>query len=69
MIIIIDYKLSNLNGVKSAINYLGFEALITNNLEHIINSSKIILPGVGAFPDAMQNLEGLNLVNVLNDIC
>ena len=68
MIIIIDYKLSNLNGVKSAINYLGFEALITNNHEHIIKSSKIILPGVGAFPDAMQNLENLNLVNVLNDV-
>ena len=67
MIVIIDYNLSNLNCVLSAVKYLGFEAKITNEkLKYIKSASKLILPGVGAFPDAIKNLKKLNLFDVLN---
>ena len=66
MIVIIDYNLSNLNCVSSAVKYLGFEAKITNEKEYIKCASKLILPGVGAFPDAIKNLEKLNLIDILN---
>ena len=66
MIVIIDYNLSNLNCVLSAVKYLGFEAKITNDLKYIKSASKLILPGVGAFPDAIKNLKKLNLIDVLN---
>ena len=67
MIVILDYKLSNLNCVFSAVNYLGFKAKISNKKSDIINAKKLILPGVGAFPDAMSNLKELDLINVLNE--
>ena len=67
MIAIINYNLSNLNCVLSAINFCGYNAKITNDLKEIENANKIILPGVGAFPDAMLNLKKLNLINILNE--
>ena len=67
MIVILDYNLSNLNCVLSAVNYLGFKAKISNKKSDIINAKKLILPGVGAFPDAMSHLKELDLINVLND--
>lgn len=62
---IIDYQLSNLFSVKHAFNYLGIEAEITADKSIIENSDAAILPGVGAFGDAIQNLKNLGLIEVI----
>ena len=57
MITIIDYGIGNLKSVYNALGYLNIDCEITNNREKIEKAGKIILPGVGAFKDAMKNLE------------
>jgi glutamine amidotransferase len=56
MIAIIDYGMGNLHSVSKAVERLGYEAVITDNPETIAAADGAILPGVGAFGDAMQNL-------------
>ena len=56
MIAIIDYDAGNLKSVEKALKFLGEEAVITRQKEEILNADKVILPGVGAFGDAMHNL-------------
>ncbi|MGO4699192.1 imidazole glycerol phosphate synthase subunit HisH [Paenibacillus sp. 2TAB26] len=56
MIAIIDYGMGNLHSVSKAVERLGYEAVITDDPEKIAASDGAILPGVGAFGDAMQNL-------------
>ena len=53
MITIIDYGAGNLFSVQNALNFLGVENNISSKVEDIISADKLILPGVGAFPDAM----------------
>jgi glutamine amidotransferase len=53
MIVIIDYGMGNLKSVKNALDFLGLESKISSDEEEIRNASGLILPGVGAFPDAM----------------
>lgn len=65
MISIIDYGVGNLESVHKALDKLGFESIITNNVEEINNSKAIILPGVGAFNDAMENLKKSNLIQCI----
>lgn len=67
MISIIDYGLSNLSCVLSAVQRLGFEATIAKDGSEIASASMIILPGVGAFGDAMGNLRERNFVGPLNE--
>jgi len=67
MIAIIDYGMGNLASVKKALNKLGISSLITNCKDEIINSKGIILPGVGSFKQAMQNLHDLKLIPILED--
>ena len=64
MIAIVDYGIGNLRSVQKALEYIGLEGIITSDKESILNSQGIILPGVGAFPDAMDNLkaQGLDLI-------
>lgn len=64
---IIDYKLSNLFSVQHACEYVGLNATITSSPEIIAAADAAILPGVGAFGDAMQNLEKLGLITVIKD--
>lgn len=52
---IIDYNAGNLGSIEKAIRYLKAEPLITNNVEKILDADGIILPGVGAFGDCMEN--------------
>ena len=54
---IIDYQMSNLHSVQSACKYVGLSSKITSNAEEIINSRIAILPGVGAFGEAMNQLK------------
>ena len=67
MISIIDYDAGNIKSVAKALEYLGEEITITDDRDVIMNSSGVILPGVGAFGDAMNNLRERNLENVIKD--
>ena len=61
MIAIIDYDAGNIKSVEKALQKLGQEVVITRDAETILNADKVILPGVGAFGDAMANLKKYNL--------
>jgi glutamine amidotransferase len=67
LITIIDYGMGNLGSVEKAFVYLGEEVLITNNKHTINEATTIVLPGVGAFKDAMANLEKLDLIEVIKE--
>ena len=56
MTAIIDYDAGNLRSVEKALAYLGEEAVITRDREEILAADRVILPGVGAFGDAMEKL-------------
>jgi glutamine amidotransferase len=60
-VIIIDYQLGNLYSVKQACDTVGINAKISCQKEDILNADALILPGVGAFNEAMSNLKKLNL--------
>lgn len=62
-VLIIDYKLGNLFSVKQALTNIGLNAKITSNADEIEFADALVLPGVGAFGDAMNNLQELNLIN------
>lgn len=64
---IIDYGMGNLGSVQKAFEFIGAKSLITSKVEEIKNSDAIVLPGVGAFPDAMENLNKLGLDKVIID--
>lgn len=65
MIAIIDYGAGNLFSVKNALDYLGDSNIITSNANEIRRADALILPGVGAFPDAMKKLNESGLASVL----
>jgi len=62
-ILIVDYKLGNLFSVNQALTNIGLNVKITSNSGELEDADAIVLPGVGAFPDAMNNLRDLNLIN------
>jgi len=64
-ILIIDYKLGNLFSVNQALTNIGLNVNITSNADEIESADAIVLPGVGAFSDAMNNLNELNLINAI----
>ena len=65
MIAIIDYGAGNLHSVKNALDFLNAESIVTGDSETILNADKVILPGVGAFGDAMKCLEKSGLVKAV----
>ena len=65
MTAIIDYGAGNLFSVKNALDYLGIENKVTKNAEDLRAADRLILPGVGAFPDAMRMLGESGLVEVI----
>lgn len=67
MIAIIDYGVGNLFSLSSSLSILGLENKITGNADEIRAADRIILPGVGAFGDAMQKLVDTGLVPVLKE--
>lgn len=68
MIAIIDYDAGNIKSVEKALLLLGQEVKITDNAQEILSADKAVLPGVGAFGDAMGNLERRGLVPVLREV-
>lgn len=67
MIAIIDYKTGNLFSVKNAFDKLGVETIITSDVSMIKKADKLLLPGVGAFENAMKNLKELRLDTIICD--
>lgn len=67
MIAIIDYDAGNIKSVEKAILSLGAEVVITRDAQTILNADGVILPGVGAFGDAMEKLHSYGLVDVIRE--
>ena len=68
MVAIIDYDAGNIKSVEKALLHLGEEVIITRDREQILNSDKVILPGVGAFVDAMEKLRSYGLDKVIYEV-
>ncbi len=68
MIAIIDYGVGNLASVRNAFIKLGFEAAITSSSEEILKADRVVLPGVGAFADAMDNLRRYGLDGTVKQV-
>ncbi len=68
MIAIVDYDAGNLKSVQKALNYLGEEAVITRDENKILSSDHVILPGVGAYGDAMRRLKEYGLDEILKEV-
>lgn len=68
MIAIIDYDAGNLRSVEKALQYLGKETIVTRDPEQIRKAEKVILPGVGAFGDAMKKLQEYHLDTLIHEI-
>lgn len=66
MIAIIDYDAGNIKSVEKALLRLGEEVVLTRDAETILSADGVILPGVGAFGDAMEKLHAYNLVTVIH---
>ena len=64
---IIDYGVGNLFSLASSLQYLGLDSVVTHDAAAIRDADRIILPGVGAFGDAMQKLEATGLIPVLDE--
>ena len=64
-IVIIDYGMGNLRNVQKGFEQVGFAARVTRNRSEIKKASAIVLPGVGAFKDCMENLERFGLIEPL----
>ena len=67
MVAIIDYDAGNIRSVEKAVVLLGHEAVVTRAREEILSADHVILPGVGAFGDAMEKLHGYGLVSVIRE--
>ena len=68
MIAIIDYDAGNIKSVEKAMHYLGQEVEITRDQERILAADKVILPGVGAFGDAMEKIRQYDLEGVIRQV-
>ncbi len=65
--VIIDFKLGNLYSVVNACKFLGYNTLVTSNYKEVEDANYLIMPGVGAFGDAMDNLTNLNLIEPIKN--
>ncbi|MCB2342302.1 imidazole glycerol phosphate synthase subunit HisH [Clostridium estertheticum] len=65
MIAIVDYGVGNLNSVQNALKSLNILSIISSNAEEISKCRSIIVPGVGAFPDAMKNMKETGIDEVI----
>ncbi len=68
MTAIIDYDAGNIKSVEKAVQFLGKEAVITREPEKLLSADRVILPGVGAFGDAMEKLQSYGLIDVIRKI-
>lgn len=68
MIAIIDYGMGNLASVGNAFAKLGYETLITQDPEQILAADKVVLPGVGAFADAIKNIRNMGIDQTITEL-
>lgn len=68
MIAIIDYDAGNIKSVEKALQLLGEETVLTRDRDCLLAADKVILPGVGSFGDAMENLKNFGLIPVIHEI-
>lgn len=68
MIAIVDYGVGNLASVYKAFSFIGVESVITSDPAEILAAGKVVLPGVGAFADAMDSLEKTNMISVIEKV-
>ena len=68
MIAIIDYDAGNLKSVEKALIALGEEVILSRDSSEILQADKVILPGVGSFGDAMNNLDRFGLVDTIKNV-
>lgn len=68
MIAIIDYGVGNLRSVEKAFHFIGQEAVVTSDKDVILGADDVVLPGVGAFADAMENLKNAGMVDVVKRV-
>lgn len=67
MIAIIDYGAGNIFSVKNAMDYLGLESRLVSDEKSVREADAVILPGVGAFPAAMEKLKATGLVDIIKE--
>jgi imidazole glycerol-phosphate synthase subunit HisH len=68
MIAIIDYGVGNLASVNKAFSFIGQDSKITSDPREILAANRVVLPGVGAFADAMNSLEKTDMISVINQV-
>lgn len=66
-VVIIDYQLGNLFSVKQACDAVGMNSILSSDKNDIVNADALILPGVGAFKEAMINLEKFDLISAIKE--
>ena len=68
MIAIIDYDAGNIHSVENAFKFIGQDIVVTRDPNEILAADKVVLPGVGAFGDAMDKLKEYKLINTIYDV-
>lgn len=68
MIAIIDYGAGNLGSIEKAFKFLGLDAVLTSDKDIILSADAVVLPGVGAFADAMESLKKFRLDKIILDV-
>ena len=68
MVAVIDYDAGNIKSVEKAMAALGGDVMVTRKKEDILAADHVILPGVGAFGDAMEKLHKYHLVEVIREV-
>ena len=68
MIAVIDYDAGNIKSVEKALQFLGEEVVVTRDTQVLLSADKVILPGVGAFGDAMKKLNDYGLTKVIKNV-
>ena len=68
MIALIDYEAGNIKSVENALKFLGQETVLTRDRDQIWMADKVILPGVGAFGDAMDRIRDYDLEDVIHSV-
>lgn len=63
---IVDYGINNVRSVRNAVDYCGFNPVVTHDAATIADASHVILPGVGAFGDAMTNIRARGIDEILS---
>ena len=68
MTTLIDYDAGNIKSVEKALRFLGEDVVVTRDRETILKADRVILPGVGAFGDAMEKLDSYGLIPVIREV-